>query len=528
MLFIFGRGIGIALFVATASADATAQELEKPSPTQHVASPVKQPHIIPGWAQDARWYHVVVPSFCNGDPKNDLKEPHGDLAGLAKRLPYFAELRINTLYLSSLFSGDRISSKDPIDLRHIDASLGTIDQPQPTNKESRDPSTWETTPTDRTFLEFIKAAHAKELRVVVGTSFARSSVTSTQDAEAWKYLFHISKRWMDPNADGNPSDGIDGWVLQDLDALPHQFWKLWRDYVKTTNPSAILVADHAQKASPWLRGDEFDVAINYDLALTLRRFFDPRGHTSLQELAADIRSLSTRRPFDQQLASPVVLSGPALGRMRSALSFSMPDGARSQPTGIPVGDSKIGTTRWRLATVLQHFVPGAPMVYYGDEVGMVSTKGEGALSPMWWADGQGVKLPAAYRADFAALTRFLHIRRERDEALRHGALGKTQADGDRGLLTVTRSNETGDVLLVINFGEAKHEVRLTVGTPGQMVGFVGPRLIDMPPPQPGSEKLVKPLMVGGSRRIVKPDGSTRFWINPMTVRLILVPGENVP
>jgi hypothetical protein len=61
-----------------------------------------------------------------------------------------------------------------------------------------------------------------------------------------------------------------------------------------------------------------------------------------------------------------------------------------------------------------------------------------------------------------------------------------------------------------------------------MVGFVGPRLIDMPPPQPGSEKLVKPLMVGGSRRIVKPDGSTRFWINPMTVRLILVPGENVP
>ena len=532
MFFNIGRGIAVnallALFITMASAVAPAQEVEKPTATQHVGSPVKRTHNIPEWAQDARWYHVVIPRFCNGDPKNDLKKSHGDLAGLAKRLGYFAQLRVNTLYLSSLFSGDRISSDGPIDLRHIDVSLGTIDPHQLTKKESGEPSTWDTTPTDRMFLEFIKAAHAKELRVVVGTSFARSAETSTKDAAAWKHLFYVSKRWMDPDGDGDPSDGIDGWVLQDLDALPHKFWKRWREHVKTINPSVLLVADHAQKAAPWLSGAEFDVAINYDLTLTLRRFFDPRGHTSLQELLADLRSLSTRRPLDQQLASPMVLSGPALGRIRSALSFRMPDGDQSQPSGIPVGDLKIGTTRWRLATVLQHLVPGAPMLYYGDEVGMVSTKGEGATAPMWWADRKGVKLPAEYRADFAALTRFLHIRRERDEALRRGALGKTKADGERGLLMLTRSNENGDVILVINFGDAKHEVSLTVDTPGQMVGFVGPRLMDMPPPQPGSEKLVKTLMVGGSRRIVKPDGTTRFWINPKTVRLILVPGKNVP
>jgi hypothetical protein len=30
------------------------------------------------------------------------------------------------------------------------------------------------------------------------------------DPEVKAYLFAITKRWMDPNGDGDPSDGVDG------------------------------------------------------------------------------------------------------------------------------------------------------------------------------------------------------------------------------------------------------------------------------------------------------------------------------
>ena len=80
----FAASTALALFMTTASAAAPAQEVEKPVATQGVRPTVKRTHKIPGWAQDARWYHVVVPRFCNGDPKNDGSMTRGDLAGLAQ------------------------------------------------------------------------------------------------------------------------------------------------------------------------------------------------------------------------------------------------------------------------------------------------------------------------------------------------------------------------------------------------------------------------------------------------------------
>ncbi len=53
------------------------------------------------------------------------------------------------------------------------------------------------------------------------------------------YIFDITRRWMDPDGDGDPSDGVDGWRLDVAFCVPHGFWKSWRAHVKSINPRGL-------------------------------------------------------------------------------------------------------------------------------------------------------------------------------------------------------------------------------------------------------------------------------------------------
>lgn len=63
------------------------------------------------------------------------------------------------------------------------------------------------------------------------------------DPEVKAYLFAITKRWMDPNGDGDPSDGVDGWRLDVANEVGTGFWMEWNDFVKSINPLAYTVPE---------------------------------------------------------------------------------------------------------------------------------------------------------------------------------------------------------------------------------------------------------------------------------------------
>ena len=54
-------------------------------------------------------------------------------------------------------------------------------------------------------------------------------------------IHDIVKRWMDPNGDGNPEDGIDGWRLDVAEQVNIKFWKKFRGWVFDINPNAYLI-----------------------------------------------------------------------------------------------------------------------------------------------------------------------------------------------------------------------------------------------------------------------------------------------
>ena len=68
----------------------------------------------------------------------------------------------------------------------------------------------------------------------------------------------------------SPPYNIDGWrldVAADLghsNEYNHEFWKKFRETVKSANPDAIILAEHYGDPSEWLQGDEWDTVMNYD------------------------------------------------------------------------------------------------------------------------------------------------------------------------------------------------------------------------------------------------------------------------
>ncbi len=86
-----------------------------------------------------------------------------------------------------------------------------------------------------------------------------------------RLVFDVTRRWLDPDGDGDPRDGVDGFRLDVAEMVPLGFWRDYRRFVRSINPDAYLVGEVWWKAwpdsiwdpAPWLQGDVFDAVMNY-------------------------------------------------------------------------------------------------------------------------------------------------------------------------------------------------------------------------------------------------------------------------
>ena len=91
------------------------------------------------------------------------------------------------------------------------------------------------------------------------------------DDAAKQHIFNVASRWLDPNGDGDTSDGVDGYRLDVAAETPLGFWRDFRKHVRNINPEAYLLGeiwweqwpDKLLDPEPFLRGDIFDAVMNY-------------------------------------------------------------------------------------------------------------------------------------------------------------------------------------------------------------------------------------------------------------------------
>jgi cyclomaltodextrinase len=429
---------------------------------------------VPAWGRDAVYYYIFPDRFRNGDRGNDPKpgpnsyqdksvEAHanwldrpwkpgtgdgsdaygtndffgGDIAGIIEKLDYIAELGANTLYITPLFLATSNHKYDTADYRRIDPGFGD----------------------DASFTRLTEEAAKRGIRVMPDASLNHSGRDSVYFDRFAKYpgigafeggtirpdspysdWYAFDPGQTDPDkqytgwagatdlpelnknsrsfrdfAYGTPDSvmklwldrGAAGWRMDVAPWVPDDFWREWRKAIKDHRPDALLISETWFDSSKYLLGDSFDAAMNYIFRDTVLNY---AAGSKARAVYPNIELMRELYPQQSFFALMNLLSTHDTARSLHLLGYEH-DG--TDPARI--ADAK---RRLRLALFFQMTFPGAPAIFYGDEVGV--TGGEDPYNRVTypWAD-LGGKPDTALLADFRTLTK---LRRD-NPVLRHGTIG---------------------------------------------------------------------------------------------------------
>jgi len=444
----------------------------------------------------------------------------GDLQGVVEKLDELSDLGVTALYFCPIFQSSSLHKYDATDFRHIDQSFGDPGTPPreyaPNPDETTDPATWAWSPADRYFLDvLLPEAHRRGMRVIidgvwnhVGLDFwafedIRARGTASPYAgwfdvrfnkagqlvgwRAWdrenghlprfrrdadgnlvgpvkKHVFDVTRRWMDPNGDGDPSDGVDGWRLDVAPEIDVVFWREWRALVKSINPEALTIGEIWFDAGPkYFGGEAFDGQMDYPFAFEAVHWLGSPTEVGSDELHRTMRIVFGHAP-QNDLVQFNLLDSHDTERVASMMANpgrGYDQGARLQdnPRGYdPLADDE-ALRRVVLGVALMTTWPGSPMLYYGDEYAMSGADDPDNRRPVPWPDAGTPENPHA-RFDTAMRSRVRSWLRLRGgplgDVLRYGSVRAVES-GRRDVLAFERRLNDDFVLVVINGGSSPYD-----------------------------------------------------------------------
>jgi cyclomaltodextrinase len=265
---------------------------------------------------------------------------------------------------------------------------------------------------------------------------------NTDNPEVREYLMRVGEFWL-------REFNIDGWRLDvPFEITTPGFWQEFRQRVTAINPDAYIVGEVWTDARQWLQGDQFDAVMNYLFTapviaftagdrvvreMTKDRSYEPYPALDAPGFARKIERLLDMYHWENTLAQMNLLDSHDTARL---LTMAQHDRATV-----------------RLATLFQMTYPGAPSIFYGDEIGL-----PGALDPdsrrgMPWDES---------RWDLELLDFFKRAIRLRNEhaVLRHGEIKTVYAEGSVYAMARTSGEET--LMIALNVAEQQQQITLPV------------------------------------------------------------------
>ena len=306
---------------------------------------------------------------------------------------------------------------------------------------------------------------------------------NTDHPEVREHLWSVAEHWL--------RFGIDGWRLDVPTEIDDEaFWQEFRRRCRAVNPDAYLVGEIWDVAPDWVRGDRFDALMNYPLLEAILGFVGgPSLNTALvashHQLSLHVRA-SAAAVFASELGAQAAPYAPATVAAQLNLL-----GSHDMPRLLTLVSGDLAAVR--LAVLLQMTLPGAPCVYYGDEIGL-----EGGNDPdcrRAFPAGEAGR-DEALRATFRDLVAL----RRAHPALRADGLRVVGADGACVALLRGGADDPSaageELLVIVNAGAEPESTQLT------LPGLAGRRLAP----------LAVAGMAGGSPVEVSGDGSASLTV----------------
>lgn len=339
---------------------------------------------VPAWLKRAVVYNIFPDSFASGRRairgapsetawKNGLilkSRLGGTIRGITENLDYIADLGFNCIYLNPIFTAGEYHRYDTLDYFHISPNLGT----------------------DEDFRELVERSHSLGLRVVIDgvfnhcswRFFAFDDVVRNGEASRYKdWFYDLTFPVVRPPEGAAPSYAcfayepkmpklntsnhevrdyfmevcahwireyhVDGWRLDVANEVDREFWRAFKHTARSIDQDSVMIGEVWENAESWLRGDMFDSAMNYDFCRHCRDFF-ALGAIDAPQFSARITQMLYRYPTGIVQGQLDLLDSHDVSRFLSLCSGNI--------------------RRLRLAEVFLFTTPGAPCVFYGDELGV--------------------------------------------------------------------------------------------------------------------------------------------------------------
>ena len=395
---------------------------------------------VPAWVKDAIFYQIFPDRFCRSERYHAAgkfvpwgTKPTrenmfgGNLAGIESKLTYIKGLGVNAIYLCPIFKSNSNHRYHTVDYFEIDPVLGTLAD----------------------FDRLVEKAHRLGLRVILDGVFNHCSrgffqfnslmelgpdspyvdwfhvkgwplnaYSGKPNYECWwnypalpkfntdctevrEYLFKVAEYWT--------KRGIDGWRLDVPNEIDDDsFWQEFRRRVKRINRDAYIVGEIWDNPERWLQGDQFDGVMNYPFRKAVMRYLFDEKPIGTGEFCDKVRAAF---PADR-FGTPMNLLG-------------------SHDTTRIASQPRTSLDRIKLAYALMFFLPGAPCIYYGDEIGMEGGKDPDCRRTFPWDELAARKAQPIYKF-IRSLTRM----RLENPVLRDGKV-EIESDGAGFAVTCT-------------------------------------------------------------------------------------------
>jgi neopullulanase len=420
---------------------------------------------VPYWVQDAIFYQIFPDRFFRSQQNNQSIEfqawsspptvrgfQGGNLRGIIEKFDYLLDLGVNALYLNPIFSSAANHRYHTNDYYKIDPTLGNMQD----------------------FHALLDVAHSNQVRVILDGVFNHSgrgffafadildngsesryrdwyfingfpldafgSGKATRYKAWWdikdlpklntdnpavrEYLMGVSRYWIEQGADGWRLD-----VPAEID--DDRFWAEFRQEVRKVNSDAYLVGEIWDGDPRWVGENHFDGLMHYPLREAILNFLGQKDR--LAEFVEKMEGFVTEYPRENVYAMYLALGSHDTRRLMSKLEDDL--------------------NRVKLAFLLQFANPGAPAIYYGDEIGMKGGKDPENRYAFPWDEKE-------WNHDLYNYVKKLIAARKRHPALRRGDLRRVYLSKENGWYAFARTLGEDQVIIALNSTSESHLINI--------------------------------------------------------------------